>query len=172
MSVLHLRIALFTLLGLLLWTALRFVSEQRATEIHAQPIAIAIEHAGNAAVTLTRSTKHMPQFVDFSNDGAQAIRISLPAAWERGEVRNAALSEIVTEEPSPGYRRWQLPAGATLSFLNPLPATAWTVHNPSGLPLRLRTVMVDIDSGRVMREVYLLSEEPLRLSDEQLVVSD
>lgn len=161
MFTLHTRIALLTLLPLLLFASVRFVERQKEALMLSDPVHIGIEHAGNAAIALTRTKDTQPQLIDIANEGKTLIQISVPATWERGEVRGALLSSIIAEEPMFGYRRWHLPGGATLSFENPLPWTGMTVQNPSGLPLRLRTVTVNIDSGRVMREVYLVSKEPL-----------
>jgi hypothetical protein len=161
MLTLHTRIALLTLLPVLLWGAVRFVEGQRAEPSRTEPLSIGIHHDGNAAVTLTKSVGTRPQLIDIGNDGAGTVRISLPASWERGEIRGAALASIVADEAMYGERRWHIPAGATLSFRNALPPRSWTIRNPSGLPLRLRIVTADMEAGTVEREVYLLAEEPV-----------
>ncbi len=163
MLTLHTRIALLTLLPVLLWASIRFVERQKADIGVAEPVRIGIEHTGNAAVTLTRTKDTQPQLIDIANEGTAVVRVSVPAAWQRGEVRGAPLASIAGEEPMFGYRRWHLPAGATLSFRNPLPWTGMKVHNPSGLPLRLRVVTVDLEMDTVQRDSYLLSNNTLTL---------
>ncbi len=163
MGSLHARIALLTLLPVLLWASVRFVERQRLDDAAEPPVQIGIEHAGNAALTLTRTIGRAPQLIDVANDGAAAVRVSLPDAWRRGEVRGVPLAAIAADAPEFGFRRWHLPPGATLSFTSPLPPAGMIVHNPSGFPLRLKTVTVDLENNEVTREVHLLSEEPLEI---------
>lgn len=161
---LHTRIALLTLLPLLLWMTVRFVKQQRAiVTVPMPPIQISIEHTGNAAVTITRTMDTQPQLIDIANEGTGFIHIKLPDAWERGEIRGAPLAFITVEEPTFGYRRWHIPTGTTLSFTNPLPWTGMRILNPTALPLRLRTVTVNLEKKSVERESYLLSDESLTL---------
>ncbi len=163
MLTLHTRIALLTLLPILLWASVRFTQEQKAKDARDEPVLIGIEHTGNAALTLTRTVDRRPQLFDVTNERSETIRISLPAEWERGEVRGAPLTSITADEAMFGYRRWHLPGGATLSFRNPLPGSGMTVHNPSGLPLRLRVVTVDLGGNTTQRASYLLSDQSITL---------
>lgn len=159
---LHGRAAILTLLPLLIGGAYGIVQRERA-ELLKAPIDIGIEHSQSAAVSFTRSADTRPQFIDVANEGKETVFISLPAAWERGEVRGGALSSVAQDRPMFGYSRWRIPAGLTIAFKSSLRWDGATFHNPSGVPLRIKIITVHLKKGTSEREVYLLSNDPLRI---------
>lgn len=155
----HGRAAILTLLPLLIAGAYGIIMQQYEENLR-QGIDIGIEHALPGAVTFTRTADTRPQLIDVTNEGKETMFISLPEAWVRGEVRGGPLSSVAEDRPMFGYRRWHIPAGVTISFQSPLRWGGMTMHNPSGIPLRLKIITVNLKKETTEKEVSLMSDAP------------
>lgn len=125
---------------------------------------IAVEHSEPLGLSLTYTTKdHREGLFEIAHDGSGTILISLPENWTLREVRRALLSAVSQEAPQLGFIRWGIPAGATVSFriLDP-PATA-TVHNPSGIPLKITLTRVDLAAQATRKDIYLVKDQPAKI---------
>ena len=157
---LHTRIAILTILPLVVWGAYVLGAREQGTTLP-RPTDIGVEHTGAAAFTFTHTVNDPPLLIDVKNEGKETAYVSLPAIWERKEVRGAKLSQIEADEPAFDYRRWHIPAGATLSFRSKETWNGILVHNASEGPLQLSVVAVDLLHNTSAREAYLLSDVPM-----------
>lgn len=159
---LQLRTAALALLPLLIWGTYRGLSAERA-QLLRPPVEIGVEHGGGARIAVTYSTGGQAQLVDIGNDGREVVHVSIPEDWERGEVHGAPLAQLVTDAPSFGFRRWSIPAGATVSYRAPQGWSGLSIHNPSRELLRIRITTVDLARNTADTEVYLLQDARLDL---------
>ncbi len=157
---LHSRIAIVTLLPLMIWGAYELGTMKR-DDMLPRPIDIGVEHLESASLILTHSMGMPPLFVDVQNDGQGDVLVSLPDTWQRKEVRNVPLASVFADEPMLGFRRWHLPAGGTVSFVSTDAWVGMMIHNSSTTPLKLRAVAVDVANETRSSESYLLSDEPM-----------
>jgi hypothetical protein len=160
---LHARIALIALLPLLIWGAYR-IGAQKRLDGSLTPIEIGIEHTSPATITITRSSGGTIHLVDVANESAETIGISLPEAWVRGEVRRVPLASLTSNDPSFGFRRWQFPPRAIVSFDAVHPWNHVIVHNPSEVPLKIDVVSIDVVRSQTTTESYLVTDTELDLT--------
>lgn len=127
------------------------------------PVRIGVEHAAPTTLSITRAIDASMLPVDIANEGDSPMHVSLPQEWARDEVRNVPLSALVADAPMFGYRRWLLPATASVTFHVPANWKELIIENPSDVPLKVKMVIVDLQKSEVKRDVYLVQEEPLVL---------
>jgi hypothetical protein len=118
---------------------------------------IAVEHSSAITLTLRMSTGKSKGIADVSSDGNDGLRVSVPAQWQRRDVRGAALSAVTSDPPSFGFRRWHLPAGATLSFWIGDPAHV-RVRNPSETPVLVLAKRINVVTGKTDEKSVLIKE--------------
>src|SRR3989338_6097399 len=109
---------------------------------------IGVEHARPLALDVTIATLARGQVVSIGNSGGETVAVSLPEEWTRGEVQGSPLAAILSDPPSLGYVRWRLPPKTDVSFRARRAGTAFTFHNPSGIPLTVRVTTIDLDANR------------------------
>jgi hypothetical protein len=124
---------------------------------------IGVEHGASARLMLTMSMGTEPGFLEVSQEGEEALRFSVPQEWQRREVRNASIKDVTADSPAFGFVRWKLPPGAVLSLTVPRMPAGLVVHNPSRTPLSIRLKRVNVETGDVQTDVFLLTQESLRL---------
>lgn len=148
-----------TLAGILLLTVR---SEGLSRKIPAQYAAeIAIEHNEAVTVTISRSSGRRDGVIEFTGEGSD-LRLSVPLAWKRREVRGTELSAVSVDPPTMGFTRWHVPEKATLSFRiagNP----SLTVRNASTAPLLLIGKKADVKTGHVEEISFMLNGGAARL---------
>lgn len=124
---------------------------------------IAFEHSGPLSVQLHMSTRAGQALVMLTNQEAATIAVSVPATWERGEVRNASLQAVSVEPPMLGFVRWHLPGKSSVMFRVPHAPDKFLVHNPSDAPLKLTFIRVDLETEEVRQDVVLVKEDAVIL---------
>ncbi|MEK7218531.1 MAG: hypothetical protein AAB728_03650 [Patescibacteria group bacterium] len=124
---------------------------------------IGVEHGAPVTLALAVSAGTEPGFLEASQKGEGAVRLSVPQEWGRREVRAAALADVTADSPSFGFVRWRLPERAVLSLTIPRSPAGIILHNPSKKPLSIRLKRVDLATGDVQTDVFLLTEDTLRL---------
>ena len=133
----------------------------RTVKTLGEPVTVAIEHDRALTLTVTQSTGKENGIVEFATEGS-AARISTPVAWERREVRGAPMEEVTSDPPAMGYTRWNVPAGATVSFwVEGSPPL--TIRHASDSPLLIVSKRVNIATGSVDEHSILLQDGTARL---------
>lgn len=135
------------------------LSEQQS--LHDVPIRIGVELAAPTTLSITRARDSNVLPIDIANEGNSPLHVSLPQEWTRDEVRHVPLAALVADAPIFGYRRWLLPASASVTFHVPIQWKELIIENPSDIPLEVRMVTVDLENNEVKRDVYLLQNGPL-----------
>ena len=107
-------------------------------------------------MTVTRND--LLRMIEIANDNAEAINISVPDDWKRGEVRDAKLSDVTSDAPSFSYVRWHIPAHATVDFTTDHPFAHLNLHNPSEVLLQIAFTQVDLVTNAGMNDVYLVKD--------------
>ena len=159
----HGKTAGLALLLLLIWGGIHAAANYDAQHVPVD-IEIGVEHQSPlAALSFKGTTGGEKQLMDIGNESDETLQVSLPASWERTEVRNVPLASLTSEEPSFGYRKWQFPAGASVSFETNEPWKSVTVHNPSGIPLRIRVTKVNLHTEQAEFNVYLAKDKPVKV---------
>ncbi len=155
MSSLHLRIAGLTLILLVLWgvTVLQTAPGNGAIS----KVDIAIEHQSPAALTLTRTLDGIG-ITDIRNDAPETLYVSIPEEWLRDEVRGVPLAAVTSTEASLGFKRWVIPAGATVSFRTTEQWNTLNVRNISEQTMRIAIVTVNLEQQTTEIESYLIDE--------------
>ena len=120
---------------------------------------IALEHDRPLALHLARFASSGANIFDLSHTGTGVVALHLPGTWERMEVRGAALRDVVGEKRDLGYVRWTFPAGATVRFQAPNPGRV-TLHNPSGVPVTVRTTTVRYPSDEREDDARIVTTDP------------
>lgn len=123
-----------------------------------QTVDIGVEHRESMTLEVTVTSNDLLRMVTLKNDALEPIALSVPTDWKRGEVRNVPLKSITADEPSFGYVRWHLPANASVSYTTKQPFQHLSVHNPSGIPLKIRATLVDLLKNTGEHQVYLVQE--------------
>lgn len=154
------RIAGFAL-TLMLLTGLIVLMTQKTANIPFIIADIAVEHAQPLTIRLRVTRNRLLRLIELGHDAHSTIAISLPEEWQRGEVRGVPLSAVTSEPPSLGFRRWQIPAGAVVLFHSRSGFTNVRIHNPSGIPLKIRFTETDIEKNSSDHEVYLMKQDDL-----------
>jgi hypothetical protein len=119
---------------------------------------IGIEHAATMTLSMTITQNDTQRMLDISNDTVEPIAVSVPTDWKRGEVRNVPLASVTADAPSFGYVRWHLPKDASVSFGTNHPFEHLNLHNPSGVPLKINAILVDLQKNTGDHQVYLVKE--------------
>ena len=128
-----------------------------------EDVELGIEHVAPLALSVEMSTREDKSIVDISHDGDEKIFVSVPADWERREVRRASLDSVVADGTGLTYRRWHLPAGSAVSYRVPYIIGGMTVHNPSEVPMKVKLTRVDLNEDTVTRDILLIKESPKEL---------
>ncbi len=137
-----------------------------AEQPHTTPIAVldvGVEHTTSMTLSMTITANDTLRVVDIENDATENIAISLPDTWKRGEVRNVPLKSITSEAPSFGYVRWTIPKNASVTFKTKHPFEHLSIHNPSGIPLKIRLTSVDLQKNTGDHQVYLVKEGSVQI---------
>lgn len=159
----HGKIAGLAFLILLLWggilAAVNFDPTTKPVDVD-----IGVEHESPlAAISFSSSMIGGKQLMDIGNDSAETMLVSVPESWARTEVRGAPITSVTSDEPSFGYAKWSIPAGATVSFQTEESWSGVTVHNPSEQPLRIRVTRVDLQTNEVSYDVFLATNRPVKI---------
>ena len=129
-----------------------------------KPVDIGIEHTKPIAVTLEFTKRDGAGLLQIITESEEMVFISLPSAWQRTEVRNTSIEFVTADAPTFNYSRWHFPPNASISYRIPADAPdSIVIHNPSHSPLKLSTVVVDLETGSVTRDVVLMKDEPIKL---------
>lgn len=160
---LHTKTALLALTLLIAWGAYQ-LGQTRGVQDAKTDAEIAVDHAAPAAISITHSINGSAHLVDVTNDSAQSIGISLPETWERDEVRNVPLAQITASDASLGFRRWQLPPNASVTYETSNQLGDVTVRNPSAIPLRIKVITIDMQKNTSDTQSYLIQTDPLSLT--------
>lgn len=123
---------------------------------------IAIEHEEPVTVRIVRLAATGASIVELSHNGSGTVAAHLPTWWTRQEVRGAPLSSVTSTPQEWNYVRWVIPAGATVRFDAP-DADRVTVHNPSAVPLTIRTTVVRRGSTTREDDAVIVTVEPYTL---------
>lgn len=152
-------ISLIAIAGFSVGSYVRMTSAAPQTE----SVEIGIEHTAPLALSIEMSTREDKSIVDISHNAEEKIFISVPADWERREVRSAPLDTVVADGTGLDYRRWHLPSGATVSYRVSYVIDQMTIHNPSELPVKVTLTRVDLNADTVERDILLIKESPKEL---------
>lgn len=150
-----------TLIGALipfLLVVIYIASTQHSAPREAPFIDIGVEHTQKGALTMMVTRNDISRLIEIGNDNAEAINLSVPDTWKRGEVRGATLSDVSSDPPSFGYVRWHIPAHATVVFATDHPFAHLKLHNPSGMLMQIHFTQVDLVSNTGTHDVYLVKD--------------
>ncbi len=124
---------------------------------------IAVEHVTPISLYIEVGRLSDSAMVDVYIDGDEDTKISIPSDWKLREVRNASFNDLISDEPTFGFSRWHLPPHTGVSFYAPNGPESILLHNPSGVPLKVNLVHVDIEAETVERDVLLVSDSSTKL---------
>lgn len=124
---------------------------------------IGIEHLSPLTLSVAASTGRGRGILEITHDGVEVVSVSVPETWEQREVRDGSLTDVPSDPPTFGFRRWNIPGSVTVSFLLPSVPDELTVHNPSGISLKIRLTRVVLDTEEVERNVILVKDAAARL---------
>lgn len=119
---------------------------------------IGVEHKTSMTLDVTITKNDRLRMIEFGNDQLEAIALSVPADWKRGEVRNVPLKDVTADAVSFGYVRWHLPSKTVVIYQTNQPFEQLNMHNPSGVPLKIRLTVVDLQKNTGEHEVYLVKD--------------
>ncbi len=121
---------------------------------------IAFEHQAPLAAHIKMSILKGEALIEVSHEGAETVFVSVPEHWRRSEVRDVPLHEVTSEPPMLGFTRWTLPAGATVTFYSLDAPTNVLVHNPGGMSLKVRGILVNLNKETTSQDIVLVQDEP------------
>lgn len=124
---------------------------------------IGVEHTQPMTLDITITKNDTLRMVEIGNDILETIAVSLPEHWKRGEVKYVALKSVTADPASFGYIRWHLPPKAIVSYKTNQPFEHLNMHNPSGVPLKIRLTVVDLLKNTGEHEVYLVKEGSVQI---------
>ncbi|MDD5623856.1 MAG: hypothetical protein PHI23_04060 [Candidatus Peribacteraceae bacterium] len=124
---------------------------------------IGVEHTGPLSLSLSLSKGEGSGIADIGQYGEETIAVSVPADWQRREVRGAPLASVTADPSTFGFTRWHLPPGTVISFGVPVSPASLILHNPSGVPLKVTLTRVDLEAQSVERDVVLVQESSVQL---------
>lgn len=123
---------------------------------------VAVEHDASLTLHVDGTAGKDRGIVEFTAEGTGMLALSLPARWERREVRGGPLSAVTMDQQAMGFAHWKLPTGVTASF--------WTIGSPSLLiknvstaPLLIMGKRVDVKTGRVEEKSIVVKDGSARL---------
>jgi len=128
-----------------------------------QVVDMAVEHTQNLGVNIAMSTLDGQSIMEIGHDGDETIFVSLPEHWIRGEVRHANIGSIISETPMLGFTRWHIPAGSSVTFQALEAPDSILVHNPSKVPLKVKYVVVNLETEDVLQGVRLIMDDSVQL---------
>lgn len=123
---------------------------------------IAVEHAAPVTLRVARLASSGTNVLEIGFAGTGSVALHLPGSWSRQEVRGVPLERVTAEPKDWGFVRWQIPAGAVVRFDAPNPGRI-TIHNPSGIPLTVRTTTVNPRTGIREDDAQIVTDEPYTL---------
>lgn len=123
---------------------------------------IAIEHVVPLTLHVARLSSSGTNVFDIAHTASGAIALHLPASWSRQEVRGVPIADVTSQETDMDYVRWVLPKGASVRFDAPNPGRV-TLHNPSGIPLTVRTTTVTYPGGARDDDATIVTNGPYPL---------
>ena len=118
---------------------------------------LAVEHVSPLTLTIRMSAGKREGIVELSTDGTETAAISVPSAWQRREVRGAALDAVSADPPSMGFSRWHVPPGVTVSF-RVIESPSLMIRNPSGIPLLVLGKKVNVLTGQIEEKSVLVKD--------------
>ncbi len=124
---------------------------------------LGIEHDVPAGLTLEMGSLQGHSVIDITMESERDVYLSVPDSWERREVRNVPLESVVSDPPSLNFVRWKVPGTATISFYAPSTPSQILLHNVSDPPLKVSLARVNLDTGKVERNVILLQKSSIEL---------
>jgi len=160
---LHGTLAVAALALLLIVTASQSGRFSASTSSQTDTVDIAVEHREILSLHVQMSERDGQALVMIGQEGTETIAVSVPATWQRGEVRNASLDTITAEPPMLGFVRWQLPGNASVTFRVLHAPSQLLLHNPTNVPLKVSFVRVDLETDTVQQDVILVQEEAVVL---------
>ncbi len=119
---------------------------------------LAVEHHSPLTLRLRSTNGRSPGLLQISHDGMETVDVSVPEDWILREVRGAALSQVPSDPPVGGFRRWHVPAGAAATFQTPK-AVRLRIHNPTGATLLVRHERVSLSAGTTEQDSVLIGKD-------------
>lgn len=123
--------------------------------------AIGVEHVQPLPLAILAAEASGRMRLELRNDGAETIRISLPADWRLDEVRGARREKVVAGEAF-GLQSLMMGSGVSVAFRLRTPS-GLDLFNPSRVPVRIRLQQTDIAAGFTEDTALLLQETPARV---------
>jgi hypothetical protein len=120
-----------------------------------------VEHTASFGLGVSVSTAGDTRFAEITNGGTETIHVSLPEHWERREVRNVPLFDILSSVTSSGSVRWSLPVRAAVSYRTDIPWSHIVVRNPSKIPFKIDLAIVNLETQETERDVILVKDKPV-----------
>jgi hypothetical protein len=124
---------------------------------------VTVEHRSTFGLSISLGKSALSRFVEIGNQGDSPISVTLPETWQRMEVRNVPLQSVSAGEPSLGYVRWTLPAGANVSYRSADDWSMLVIHNPSKIPFKILLATVNVDTKETDRDIILVKDRPVTL---------
>ncbi|TSC58498.1 MAG: hypothetical protein Greene041619_508 [Candidatus Peregrinibacteria bacterium Greene0416_19] len=128
-----------------------------------EPAVLAIEHGSPLTLSMVAGSKARSMIVEFSHDGDASVALSLPTQWALREVRGAGLAAVPSDAPQFGFIRWHLPPRVVLGMQARSLPSPLTLHHPSATHMELKLRRINLDTGEVIDETFLIKEGPVRL---------
>lgn len=154
----HVKIGLTTLaVALVLGLPAALLSNR--PESPAVPVEIAVDHTEPLTITIERLMGQEGQLFDISRNGSGEFAVHLPTDWSRIEVRGVPLTTVTSTDNETSYRRWVIPQNATVRFEANNVGTI-TLHNPSGIPLTVKTTLVRSGSTLTEHDAQIVVQDP------------
>jgi hypothetical protein len=123
--------------------------------------AIGVEHAQPLPLAILAAEANGRMRLELRNDGAETIRISLPADWRLDEVRGTRRENVIAGEAF-GLQSLMMGSGVSVAFRLRTPS-GLDLFNPSRVPVRIRLQRTDIAAGFTEDTALLLQETPARI---------
>lgn len=123
---------------------------------------VAVEHSAPAAMRVARLASSGTNIYEITFTGSGTMAVHLPSSWKRTEVRGAPIASMVAEPQQWDYVRWTMPSDATARFETPNPGRV-TLLNPSGIPLTVTAVRVDVERRERQEDAMIVTDDPFVL---------
>lgn len=134
----------------------------RTTTLLPRDADIALLHDQPATLSITRLSATGGSIIDVSYIGPERVALIVPTTWHRQEVRGADLSSVPSDPVDAHTVRWTLPPDVSIRFTAERVGRI-TFHNPSAIPVTVKTVIVRSGSSDPEHDAVIVTSEPYTL---------
>ncbi len=158
----HLSIAGTAIVALLLLGSidpLTFATLRGEADAPREQVEIGLEFDRSVALEMLFARKGAAGYLSIENPSDSIINVSVPAAWNRTEVRGKPIADFAVGQPDFGFRRWTMPPQSGMNMLLPSAPSDLLFSSPSETTAAITLRSVDLGSSQQFINVVLLNKQ-------------